>query len=293
MHSRYSPTLWSLMSETLEIIDIKHKLMNLGIELDEFGHLFYHHGFKPVELQFELVFVRHGETYGNCGQVTATGEIDKERVFQKIKDKNTRIYQGDVDTEINQLTDEGKQQAENVAMLLNNHFLEKNWYPDIILLSPLTRSQQTAAPFIVLNQLEKSAIIYDDIKELSFGAWENKRVCDIPDNDDCHKFYRDQHALVKSNGAKKAECFAEALLRAHKVILDLNEKYAGKKIIMFSHSMFGAACCILLGRGQTVENGAYLAFDGKRKDGTPYTFPHATPVLLTAQVNYNLAVTLN
>jgi hypothetical protein len=44
--------------------------------------------------------------------------------------------------------------------------------------------------------------------------------------------------------------------------------------------MFGAACLMLLGRGQKIENGNYLAFDGKKKDGSYYTLPHATPVYL-------------
>ena len=57
--------------------------------------------------------------------------------------------------------------------------------------------------------------------------------------------------------------------------------YAKKKILIFSHSMWGAACCILLGHGKKVEHGNYLAFDGKHKNGTPYSLVHATPFLLT------------
>ena len=63
--------------------------------------------------------------------------------------------------------------------------------------------------------------------------------------------------------------------------------YAGKKIILFSHSMFGAACCILYGKARQVENERYLAFDGKSKNGEHYIMPNATPVLL----NFAMPVT--
>jgi broad specificity phosphatase PhoE len=130
-------------------------------------------------------------------------------------------------------------------------------------------------------------ILDERIKEMSFGAWDNRRVCDIKSDDACHLFYRNQHALVKQSGRngnnlpQPSENFCEVLLRAHEVLMDLNKSHAGKKIVMFSHSMFGAACCILLGKGQTFENGNYLAFDGKRSDGTSYTINHATPIALT------------
>ena len=132
------------------------------------------------------------------------------------------------------------------------------------------------------------SLIYDDIKEMSFGSWENRRVCDFTSEDPCHSFYLDQNALVKKSGPnvsgieQEPENFCEALIRAHRVLMDLNQKYGGKNIVMYSHSMFGAALGILLGKGQKIENGEYLAFDGKRRDGSPYTIPHAEPVLFTS-----------
>ena len=32
---------------------------------------------------------------------------------------------------------------------------------------------------------------------MSFGEWENKRVCDFNDEHPCHSFYRNQNALIK------------------------------------------------------------------------------------------------
>lgn len=268
-------------------IELQDKLLHLGLHLNiETGHLFYNTSFQPLSIHFNFIFVRHGETYGNCGQTNAMGKIDIESVRTGIKDREKSIYQGDVDTEINQLTDHGKQQSLNVAEALSIEFLNKGWEPDIILVSPLSRAKDTALPFVKKYQFEDRCFIHEGIKEMSFGSWENRRVCDLPANDECHLFYRNQHTLVKKSGIngndqyQEAENFCEVVLRAHKVLLDLNKHHAAKNILMFSHSMFGAACCILLGKGQQIENDTYLAFDGKREDDTSYTLPNATPIVL-------------
>lgn len=271
--------------------ELQQKLFDLGIKLEiHTGHLFYAPYFNPLALDFELLFVRHGETYGNCGQSSSDGRIDNESVQKNIKNKEQRIFQGNVDSEINQLTDQGKKQALAVAERLKTDFFDQDWIPDIILISPLTRAKETALPLIQQYQLQDRCFIHEGIREMSFGSWDNKRVCDFHTHDSCHLFYRTQHALVKSSGRNdngldcQAENFCDVLLRAQNVLLSLNKDYAGKKILMFSHSMFGAACCILLGKGQTIENGMHLAFDGKRQDGTYYTLPNAIPFSLNFEM---------
>lgn len=274
-------------------ISLKNQLNHLGIDLNiETGHLQYKKEYLPLQLDFELIFVRHGETFGNCGQVTAEGKIDEKWVLSGKKDSNRRVFQGDIDKDINQLTALGKSQALQVADELKQQLINHHWVPDIILLSPLGRAKDTAIPFIRQNQFEDRVIVCEGIKEISFGAWENSRVCDKDLNDPCHSFYLKQNALVKSSedsSNNQSENFSEVLLRAHHVLLNLNKSYSGKKIIMFSHSMFGAACSILLGKGQNFENENYIAFDGKRKNGSSYTIPNATPVFLnsiTKNTNY-------
>ena len=272
------------------VTQIQTRLQNLGILLEsKTGHIFYSNEFKPLTLNFDLVFVRHGETYGNCGQSTADGDIDIESVNLSIKNRDKRIYQGNVDTEINQLTKDGIKQATAAADKLKEDFLGNGWAPDIIFISPLKRAKDTALPFISINDLESRCIIHEGIKEMSFGLWDNRRVCDLPSNNSCHLFYLNQHALVKDSGINgnglynDGENFCEVVLRAYEVLMEINNKHNGKKILMFSHSMFGAACSILLGKGQQIENDTYLAFDGKRTDGTYYTMPNATPILLNIE----------
>lgn len=274
------------MNKTLE------ELKDLGISVDEkTGHLAYMPSYRPLNLEYQLVFIRHGETFGNCGQVNQDATINTEYVQSNTKDHEKRIFQGCVDQEINQLTKLGKEQAEGLANKLEIELIKKNWIPDAVLASPLKRAQETAVPFLKKFDLENKYEIENNIREMSFGEWDNRRVCDLDKENICHSFYKNQNALVKKTGINGngiyqiSENFCEVLLRAKDILLKLNDKFKGKKIIMFSHSMFGAACCILAGKGQNYENDSYLAFDGKKSDGTYYTMPHATPFLMNFKLN--------
>lgn len=262
-------------------------LKYLGICADpKTGHLFYHADFRPLILRFNLIYVRHGETYGNCGQCTANGKIDHEMVRHDKRNREQRIFQGQVDTEINQLTSLGKIQAQDAAFGLEKTLRATGLQPDVILFSPLARAVETARPFVERNNLGHCWHEEAGLLEMSFGAWENRRVCDFPKDAPCHLFYRDQHALIKEQGPdgngtfQQAENFCELLDRAYACLVRTDQEQAGKTVLFFSHSMFGAACCILLGRGQTAYPGGHLAFDGKAKDGKSYVLPFAVPLLL-------------
>ena len=254
-------------------------LYNNGFTLNKQGQLFYSSDFVPLLLNYELLFVRHGETYGNCGQVKADGVIDRQMVVENKKDSNQRIFQGNVNNEINQLTTLGWEQAKKLVPALEG-YLSNNWIPDVIFYSPLKRARDTALPFVEKNNFHDRFIKLDSLREMSFGAWDNRRVCDFKRNDLCHQFYQEHNALVKKSGVngngeyEEGENFVELLLRAKQVLIDLNAKYANQKILMFSHSMFGAASKFLLGKGQEVEKHGHLAFDGA------YILPCATPISL-------------
>lgn len=269
-------------------------LKSLGIILNEqSGQLYYANDYQPISYHFELIFIRHGETYGNCGQSTANGTLDHRLISMNIKDGSKRIFQGDVDSDINQLTDKGKQQSLQLAITLKTQLLDKGWVPDLIFYSPLTRAKETGLPFINQNNLEKKYIVHEGIKELSFGEWDNRRICDMDPSYPCHKFYLEQNALIKQAGVngngvyQSAENFCDVLVRAHSVLQEFEAKHSEKKLLLFSHSMFGAACCVLTGLAQQVENQPHLAFDGKRKNGTSYTIPHVSPFNLIGKNNIN------
>lgn len=266
----------------------ENNLEKLGIIVESgTGHLRYASHFTPLKLSCSLIFVRHGETYGNCGQSLNNATIDKKMVKIGVKNHGYRIYQGNVDEEINQLTTLGQQQAEEVALKIEKNFFHQGWEPDAILHSPLSRAKETGIPLIKRNNLWARFHVNNKIREMSFGAWDNRRICDIPPDDSCHLFYKDQNSLVKKSGVngnnvyQEGENFCEVIVRANQALQEINHLYTRKRVILFSHSMFGAACLILLGKAQKIECDDYLAFDGKRNDGTHYAMPHAQPFILT------------
>ena len=125
---------------------------------------------------------------------------------------------------------------------------------------------------------------------MRFGAWDNVMVKDLQDENICHLFYLAQNAVVKpdapyvrpSDGkAFGAENFVEMAERMKGVLDKLNIRMAplakdGKQplVIMYGHSMAGAALQILTGNGKVVDGQSYLGFDGK------YILPNAQPVFL-------------
>lgn len=265
------------------------ELSKLNILLDmRSGNIEYSHSFRPFKLNFDLIFVRHGETYGNAGQTTKTGTIDEIAVKNGIRDTHKRIFQGNVDSTINQLTAKGKIQAQYAAERIKSELIDKGWHADVILSSPLKRAQETATIFSEKYHT-KDISIHEGLCEISFGSWDNRRICDLDATDKCHLFYLKQNALVKETGLnghgqmQTGENFCELLLRVKRLLCELNDEFSTKNIIMFSHSMLGAACAILLGKGTFIEDSHYLAFDGTRSNGTPYTIPYATPIIFHKQ----------
>lgn len=270
-------------------------LKNIGIRVNTHsGNIFYTSNFEPMPLDFELVFVRHGETFGNAGLITQDGSLDDNALRLNKKNHENRVFQGNVDTSINQLTEFGKQQAIDAAIKLENELLHQGWIPDIIFHSPLERARTTGLPFVKRNGFEEKYHALESITEMSFGSLENRRVCDIPSDHQAHSFYKKQHALIKCPGEdvygtwRDAENFCQVLLRAKHTLQALNEQFKDKKVLMFSHSMFGAACCIMMGKGNLIEQGTYLAFDGKQSNGKSYAMPNATPFLLNVNLEHLL-----
>ena len=121
------------------------------------------------------------------------------------------------------------------------------------------------------------------------------QVKDMPTDSICHLFYLGQNAVVKSSGlyidpasgkTVPGENFVEVLHRTRAMLTTLTETasklprppYAiegkPKQVIIYGHSMAGAALSILTGNGKQVDGKSYLGFDGK------YIMPNATPVKL-------------
>jgi len=259
-----------IASDEVDGDDLKALAASLGLSLDVAGgQVAYASDFekKRVELCFDFIYCRHGKTTGNT---------------------EPRVYQGYVDEPSNALNEIGLGQAQEAADKLDELKLE----PDLIVLSPLSRAAETGLAFVRRHpELEKRVEYWEEAAEMRFGAWDNVMVKDLASDNICHLFYLTQNAVVKpaepyvrpSDGkAFAAENFVEMASRMHGVLLRLNEEMkplaekGGKTplVIMYGHSMAGAALQILTGNGKVVDGEAYLGFDGK------YILPNATPVFL-------------
>lgn len=117
--------------EEQDLARTRANLASLGVQVDDAGHLRYAPDFKPTAMDFQLVIVRHGETYGNCGLGTANGEIDYERVRLNEKSSERRIFQGNTDFSLNRLNSVGNKQASRVAEILNARYVSTGWFPDV------------------------------------------------------------------------------------------------------------------------------------------------------------------
>ena len=260
-------TQW--LGSSVDVKALTAKAATLGLDLDAAnGQISYAADFesKKVPLCFDFVYCRHGKTTGNT---------------------EPRVYQGYVDEPENALNEIGLAQAEEAADKLDALNLD----PDLVVLSPLSRAAETGLAYTKRHpELEERTEYWEDAAEMRFGAWDNVMVKDLPDQNICHLFYLAQNAVVKpsepyvrpSDGAEfEAENFVEMAERMKGVLEKLNQRMAplakdGKQplVIMYGHSMAGAALQILTGNGKVVDNEKYLGFDGK------YILPNATPIYL-------------
>jgi len=256
-------------SDSVDGPALQVKAAALGLTLDLVGgQVAYAPDFeaKRLPLCFDFVYCRHGKTTGNT---------------------EPRVYQGYVDEPENALNDIGLAQAQEAADKLDALRLD----PDLVVLSPLSRAAETGLAYVRRHpELEARTERWDEAAEMRFGAWDNVMVKDLDDDNICHLFYLTQNAVVKpaapyvrpSDGATfDAENFVEVCERQHAMLAKLNARMAdlaegGKRplVIMYGHSMAGAALSVLTGNGKAVDGEAYLGFDGK------YIMPNATPVYL-------------
>jgi len=220
------------------------------------------------------LYVRHGKTTGNT---------------------EPRVYQGYVDEPSNALNEVGLGQAEDAADKLDALQLR----PDLVVLSPLSRASETGKAYLKRHpELDAVTEVWESKHEMAFGSWDNAMVKDLPDDAIAHLFYLDQNAVVKADGPYPGpvphgrttevpvENFVDVLVRMEALLLEVDERMrplADKAkeeggpaplVMMYGHSMAGAAIGVLTGTGKQVDGESYLGFDGK------YILPNATPVFL-------------
>lgn len=257
---------------------------DLGVELNvDSGRIRYKDSFKPLDLQVEICYIRHGKTEGNT---------------------EPRVYQGMVDYPSNQLNRIGEEQAVAAAERMEHFVQEGRWgLPDLIVSSPLQRAQNTAKPYRE-KHWDMPYRVLPEVAEMRFGSWDNQKVAELPPENICHLFYLEQNVLVKSaephrvnldtwvrpewlngqtliEGENFLECLQrqrEALWKVEAVAKEVSQEITSKdarkpRVVIYGHSMAGAALSTLLGHAKKDSSG-WLCFDGN------YIMPNATPTLL-------------
>ena len=195
-----------------------------------------------------------------------------------------------MDEPSNALNEVGLQQAQDAADKLEALGLD----PDLVVLSPLARAADTGKAFLSRKPSfpQDRVLTWESAAEMRFGDWDNMMVKDMPTDSICHLFYLGQNAVVKSSGlyvdpasgnTVPGENFVEVLHRTRAMLTTLTATVSElpsrsdgkpKQVIIYGHSMAGAALSVLTGNGKQVDGKAYLGFDGK------YIMPNATPVKL-------------
>jgi len=255
---------------------------SLGLELDLAGGQISYgatgaerggDGTGRPALCYDLLYVRHGKTTGNT---------------------EPRVYQGYVDEPSNALNEIGLGQAEEAADKLD----ALNLSPDLVILSPLSRASETGKAYLKRHpELDKVTETWELKHEMAFGSWDNVMVKDLPDDAIAHLFYLDQNAVVKAEGPYPGpvpggrttpvpiENFVDVLVRMESLLLEVDQRMRPLAdarepgappplVMMYGHSMAGAAIGVLTGTGKQVDGESFLGFDGK------YILPNATPVFL-------------
>jgi len=245
------------------------KAASLGLQLDvQSGHLSYSPDFEAPKLNFDLIYCRHGKTAGNT---------------------EPRVYQGYVDEPKNALNEIGRAQAEEAADKLDE--LDVVSRVSLIIMSPLSRAYDTGNAFVKRHEeeLRSKTEVWPSSHEMAFGSWDNIMVKDLPADNICHLFYLAQNALVKSadpyvppDGGEPfhSETFVDTCKRMRQLLDDIVTRIGDPApgsptaVVIYGHSMAGAALSVLTGNGKQVDGESYLGFDGK------YIMPNATPVYL-------------
>lgn len=273
----------------------------LGLALDlPSGTIAYAEDFdaKRLRLGFDLLYVRHGKTTGNTEPRVYQGNVDEPS--NALNEVGRQQAQDAADLLDAQLAS-GETRLPSLVVLsplarafdTGRAFLGRH-----------------------AAELDGATEVWPESGEMAFGSWDNELVKDLPDDSIAHLFYLSQNAVVRSEdpydpakdprrledgpgdaaaagspptAVVPAENFVEVLQRMHGVLLKLEARVAEEEkksktttkepplVLMYGHSMAGAALGILTGNGKQVEGDVdppCLGFDGK------YILPNAQPVLL-------------
>lgn len=133
------------------------------------------------------------------------------------------------------LTELGRRQAELAA-----EYLIENYKIDRVYSSPLNRAQDTGRA--VAEKLGLPMITEPDLREIDGGDWDGVHVAELLEK------YPDTHGIwwtdIGMSQCPNGESFAEACLRAKRIITQIAKDNVGQTVLCATHGVFSrAAAC--------------------------------------------------
>lgn len=123
------------------------------------------------------------------------------------------------------LTARGRAQALRVAELL----LGQERTPDILLVSPLRRAEETCAPLAERLEIRPETVM--DLREVAAGEWEGMTHATLMERVGYSAWTRDPETQVPPGGERLSEVAA----RMARALTEAAERHAGRTIAAFSH----------------------------------------------------------
>ncbi len=225
-------------------------------------HLFYATDYDPPALRADVRLIRHGETLG-----------------QKRK-----IFQGNRDKAQNQLGEEGHRQKVSAAALLFRDFEDvlRTSPEDIVIIeSPLGRAVDTRKAFtdLVAKRLKRSLTVetLDLAREIDFGRWDGLSEEEILKKwglDELERAKRYRYEVDPTVVSEGGTSYLDFLThQASDLLTYINEKHAGKTVLLFAHGTLGSALSVLLSYPEVVTKEGHI-------DWRAMNIPNAVPFQL-------------
>src|SRR3989344_2704077 len=168
-----------------------------------------------------------------CGETEAVGSLKELGARSKMRNRYILLRHAEAKSNVESwvscmpekkrspLTKKGRAKARQAADSL------KKYKPDVIVSSPLERTNETAA--IVGNLLDLPVIIESRIQEFKLGTFNTRPV------DEYHKFLGYKPEAHWDKKPLGGETWKELRKRMLVAVKDLEKKYEGKTIVLVSH----------------------------------------------------------
>ena len=165
----------------------------------------------------ELVLVRHGESQGNVADREA---LDAGKAYLDLDVRDADV----------ELSETGRKQAESVREHLRS--LPEDQWPTAIVSSPYRRARQTAE--IVAEGLDVPFVVDERVRERDLGAFDGMTWIGIE-----QEFGQESKRRARAGKyyyrPPGGESWCDVVLRVRQVLLELQERYAGERLWVFSH----------------------------------------------------------